>query len=153
METAGKGALDVDAANASLPTPAPPPTNVTPAPLRDALRAKLEAVHRAYQARFDRDEKASVTAFQQKRAEFQAQLNSVRSSNGRQQQAAFETYEQLNTARMQVHDTMVKDTQRVIHQVAAEHHISVVITDPLAAGANVVDLTPEVIGHVSGEAR
>ncbi len=111
--------------------------NVTP-----AMRARLLALHKEYQAGFDRDAKQTIERFRKTRTDLSQRFAEVAGLDTQAQRDANAQIDALRKQRRDLYDSMVAQIDREVKTVAQQHGIDVVVSDVLAPASG-IDLTDD----------
>jgi shikimate kinase len=106
------------------------------------MRAKLEALHKKYQADFDKDAKTTLDDFQKTRTQLAERFQRMRGVDGAAQEGSTKQLQALQHQRDQLYDQMVAQIGREVKLIAAKRGIAVVFGD-VVAPAGGVDLTDD----------
>ena len=111
--------------------------NVTP-----AMRTRLLALHKQYQAGFDRDAKQTIERFQKTRTDLSQRFAQIAGLDTQAQRDANAQIATLRKQRQDLYDSMVAQIDREVKTVAQQRGIDVVVSDVLAPASG-VDLTDD----------
>jgi hypothetical protein len=107
-----------------------------------ALQAKLQALHREYQAQFNADAKQTIADFNKTRADLQRRFDELRGADAAAQSSARQQIASLQKQHDDLYAQIVAQIQREVQSVAKSRGISVVVSDVVAPGGS-VDLTQD----------
>ena len=106
------------------------------------MRARLEALHRRFQAGFDRDAQSTIERFRKTRAELTARFRDLAGIDARAQAGANKQIEQLQKQRVDLYGEMVAQIDREVRAVAQKRGVDVVVREVMAPAGG-VDLTDD----------
>jgi hypothetical protein len=110
--------------------------------LTPEMKAKLEAIHKEYQAEFDRDAQSTFKELDATRSELAARFKRLHGVDADAQQGARTEIEGLQKQRSELYSQMLAQIAREVKALADKRGVSVVFND-VVAPAGGVDLTPE----------
>jgi hypothetical protein len=113
-----------------------------PGGLPPDMRSKLEALHKKYQADFDKDAKTTLDDFAKTKAELAQRFRRLSGVDADAQAGSNKQLAALQRQRDQLYDQMVAQIGREVKLVAAKRGIDVVFSD-VVAPAGGVDLTAD----------
>ena len=122
--------------------PAPQAGGATAGSVPPDMRAKLEALHKKYQADFDKDAKTTLDDFQKTRTELAERFQRLRGVDETAQAGSTKQLAALQHQRDELYDQMVAQIGREVKLVAAKRGINVVFSE-VVAPAGGVDLTAD----------
>jgi hypothetical protein len=117
-------------------------TAVPVSALPPGVRAKLDALHKQYEANFKKDAQQTISAFNQTRDDLSRRFNELHGADASAQNSAAQAIEGLRKQRDDLYGQMVAQIDREVKVVAQRRGVSVVFSNPIAAGDG-VDLTPD----------
>jgi hypothetical protein len=129
-DTARVGALTHGAASDTVAVPAD-------------LRAKIDALHKQYQAQFTHDADDTVAAFKQTREDIGKRFAALRGETDDARESAAKQIADLQKERTDLYEQMVAQIDREVKTVAVQRGVGVVLRD-VAGPAQGVDLTADV---------
>ncbi len=107
-----------------------------------ALRARIEALHKDYQQRFQNDAKTTVADFTRTREDLARRYASLQGVDLDAQRGAGNQIGALQKKRDDLYSQMTAQISREVQLVAQQRGVTVVVTDPIAPVAG-VDLTSD----------
>lgn len=113
-----------------------------PSGIAPDMRAKLEALHKKYQADFNRDASQTIAQFQKTRADLTQRFRKIASVDADAQAGAAGQIDALRRQRGDLYDQMVAQIGREVKVIAQKRGINVVVSN-VVAPAGGVDLTPD----------
>jgi hypothetical protein len=116
----------------------PPPA----AQLSPEMKAKLEALHKDYQAQFDRDAQSTLKELDSTRNELSLRFARLHGVDAAAQASARKEIAGLQKQRSELYSQMVAQIGREVKAIAERRGVSVVFGDSIAPGGG-VDLTPD----------
>lgn len=125
---------------------APPPAGgvapgvLAPTNLPPALKAKIDALHKEYQARFSRDAQATVDAFKKTRDDLNRRYNELHALDSGASGSLRKELASLQAQHDQLYAQIVDQISREVRLVAQAKGVSTVLSDVTGNG-NGVDLT------------
>lgn len=138
--------LGATGAAADLAGPSRIPVNAGKGPGPQAvpsqLQAKLEALHRQYQAQFNADAKQTIADFNKTRDDLEHRFEQLRGADASAQSSAQAEMNSLQKQHDDLYQQIVAQIQREVQIVAKNRGVAVVVTNPIAPGGG-VDLTPD----------
>jgi hypothetical protein len=115
----------------------PPAAALTP-----EMKAKLEAIHKDYQAQFDRDAQSTYKALQTTREDLARRFGTLHGVDAGAQEGARKEIAGLQKQRSELYSQMIAQIEVEVKALAGKRGISVVFND-VVAPAGGVDLTSE----------
>jgi hypothetical protein len=129
-----RGTLQAQGGAAAGPNPA--------AQLSPEMKAKLEAIHKDYQAQFDRDAQSTLKELTATRDELTRRFGALHGTDAQAQGGALAAIAGLQKQRSDLYSQMLAQIGREVKALADKRGISVVFGD-VVAPAGGVDLTPD----------
>ncbi|HEY0798195.1 MAG TPA: hypothetical protein VGD50_03540 [Candidatus Baltobacteraceae bacterium] len=124
-------------AGGGLPVSALPPS----------VRAKLDALHRQFQAGFNKDAQQTIAAFNQTRDDLSKRFADLHGADAADQSSAHQAIEGLRKQRDDLYDQMVAQIDREVRVIAERRGVSVVFGHLVAPGEG-IDLTPDALQDI-----
>jgi hypothetical protein len=113
-----------------------------PSGIAPDMRAKLEALHKQYQADFNRDASQTIAQFQKTRADLTKRFRAIADVDAGAEAGANGQIDALRRQRGDLYNQMVAQIGREVKALARRRGINVVVSD-VVAPAGGVDLTPD----------
>ncbi|MBV8354764.1 MAG: hypothetical protein JO101_05560 [Candidatus Eremiobacteraeota bacterium] len=106
------------------------------------LKAKIEALHKEYQQRFDQDAKATIEQFNKTRDELKRRYDALHGVEGEADAATRKELAALQAQHDKLYAEIVDQVDREVRTVAQNRGVSVVLST-IAAGGQGIDLTSD----------
>ncbi len=123
----------VGSATVAVPAPAAMPPD---------MRAKIDALHREYQDKFDRDAKTTIEDFNKTRTDLKRRYDRLHGVDTVAQESARRQIASLQAQHDKLYSQIVDQIEREVKNIAQTRGISVVVSNP-AGAADGVDLTSD----------
>ena len=136
----GQAQTKLDAAGRSVAATGSVPAAQAPANLPPDLKARLDALHKEYQARFTRDADATIDEFKKTRDELQKRYQALHQVDAASSSGLQKELTSLQSQHDKLYAEIVAQVDREVRVVAQEKGVTTVVSDVVGNGKG-VDLT------------